>query len=60
MSDDETPDDTRDALTRTPDRAAEARGELRCYRCGAVAQWQPWGDAWVSACAEHAPEDDWT
>ena len=45
-------------LTLTPDRAAEARGELRCHRCGRAARWWPWGDAWVPACAAHAPEDD--
>lgn len=53
-------DSVRPPLTTAPDRQAEADGLLRCYRCGLEARWWPWGDAWVPACAEHAPEDDST
>ena len=53
-------DEVHPPLALDPDREAERRGELRCHRCGAPARWDPWGDAWVPACAEHAPEDDWT
>jgi hypothetical protein len=51
-------DEVHPPLTLAPDREAERRVDLACYRCGAPARWQPWGDAWVAACAEHAPEDD--
>jgi hypothetical protein len=47
-------------LTLGPDRVAEAEGRLTCNRCGARAWWYPHGDAWVPACAEHAPENDST
>ena len=46
--------------TRHPDLERERRAALRCHRCGAPAQWRPWGDVWVPACAAHAPEDDYT
>jgi hypothetical protein len=48
------------SLTVEPDRKAEAEGRLICHRCGARAWWYPHGDAWVPACAEHAPENDST
>ena len=44
--------------TLTPDRAAESAGTLTCHRCAAPARWRLWGDAWIAACAAHAPEDD--
>lgn len=51
-------DEVHPPLTLVPDRELERRGELRCHRCGAPAMWTSWGDAWIPACAEHAPEDD--
>ena len=53
-------DEVHAPATLTPDRAAEARDEQRCHRCGRPARWWSWGDAWVPACAAHAPEDDYT
>jgi hypothetical protein len=53
-------DTVRPPLTLAPDRQAEADGILVCYRCGAEARWYPLGDAFLPACAEHAPEDDST
>lgn len=52
-------DEVHAPATLTPDRATEARGELRCHRCDLPARWWPWGDAWVPACAVHAPENDY-
>jgi hypothetical protein len=46
--------------TLVPDRAAEATGVLICHRCGGLARWHSWGDAWIAACVAHAPEDDYT
>jgi len=59
---DDTPqgDRTEPPFTLEPDRDAEARGELRCFRCGAPATWHPWAGAWAAACQDHSPEDDWT
>ena len=53
-----TNDEVRAPATLMPDREAERSGSLTCHRCGAPARWRPWGDAWIAACAKHAPEDD--
>lgn len=55
-----TDEEVHSPLTLAPDRDAERRGELACHRCGALARWHPRGDAWIAACTEHAPEDDYT
>lgn len=52
------PDEVHAPGTLTPDRALVAAGALSCHCCGAPARWRAWGNAWIAACAEHAPEND--
>ena len=54
------PDDAWTEATERPNRVVEEAGLLVCRSCGGRARWQPLADAWMPACAAHAPEDDWT